>query len=224
MVPGQRFLGGFVGDQKGTGEFVESKVQMWTSCVEKLTMAAESQPQAAYAKFLQFEWAYWQRVVPNCSEAFVPLRDTINDKFLPRILGGSISDPEKTLFSLPVHKGGMGIRDPAESAHEIYSSSKEGTSAIANAIKGSEQFSVQAQEVMMANTRSKRCTAQKECDQRKFDGCLEILDPKKLRVIMRAVDGKTSHWLSVMAVACHHFDLSAVVQRCIGYAPNACYL
>ena len=76
------------------------------------------------------------------------MRDTINDKFLPRILGWSISDPEKTLFSLPVCKGGMGIRDPVESVDKIYSSSKEGTSTIANAIKGSEQFSVQAHNVM----------------------------------------------------------------------------
>ena len=130
-------------------------------------------------------------MVPNCSEAFVPLHDTINDKFFPRILGGSISDPEKTLFSLLVRKGGMGIRDPVESVHEIYSFSKEGTSTIANAIKGSEQFSVQAYNVMLAKTCSKRHTAQKECDQRKFDACLEILDPKKRCVIMRAVDGKT---------------------------------
>ena len=49
VVPGQRFLGGFVGDQKGTRDFVESKVQMCTRCGEKLTMAAGSQPQAAYA-------------------------------------------------------------------------------------------------------------------------------------------------------------------------------
>ena len=60
---------------------------------------------------------------------------------------------------------------------------------------------------MLAKTRSKRHTAQKECDQRKFDECLEILDPKKRSIFMRAVDGKT---LSVMPVAHHHLDLSTV--------------
>jgi len=51
---------------------MEQKVQEWVDCVEKLTEATESQPQAAQmalTKSLQFEWAYLQRVVPNCADA-----------------------------------------------------------------------------------------------------------------------------------------------------------
>ena len=81
VVPGQRFLGGFIGNQSGTTEYVEQKVRAWIHCVEKLTKAAESQPQAALAAFtrsLQSEWVYMQRVIPNCADAFTPLRDIIN--------------------------------------------------------------------------------------------------------------------------------------------------
>ena len=96
--------------------FVEQKVQEWVHCVEKLTKASESQPQAAQmalTKSLQFEWAYLQRVVPNCADAFEPLRDTINQKFWPTVLGEGISQQEKILFSLPTRKGGLGSARPS---------------------------------------------------------------------------------------------------------------
>lgn len=50
MVTGQRSLGGFIGDKESCGEheYVEQKVEMWMQYVEKLTKAAESQPQAAH--------------------------------------------------------------------------------------------------------------------------------------------------------------------------------
>ena len=53
----------------------------------------------------------------------------------------------------------------------------------------------------------------KEQDQRKLDAALESMDAKKRRTVMRAVDGKTSNWLTVMPVARHQFDLSVVEFR-----------
>ena len=60
-------------------------------------------------------------MIPNCADAFRPLRGTINEKFLLMVLGGSVSDLEKALFSLPARRGGMGIRDPVELAQSAYS-------------------------------------------------------------------------------------------------------
>ena len=53
----------------------------------------------------------------------------------------------------------------------------------------------------------------KEQDQRKLDAALEYTDAKKRCTVMRAADGKTSNWLTVMPVARHQFDLSAVEFR-----------
>ena len=81
---GQRYLAGFIGDPEGTKHYVEAKVQTWVTSIDKLSTAAESQPQAAYAalsKSLQFEWSYLQRVLPNFGTSFAPLRDVINKKF-----------------------------------------------------------------------------------------------------------------------------------------------
>ena len=36
---------------------------------------------------------------------------------------------------------------------------------------------------------------------------------KKRHVVKRAVDGKTSNWLSMIPIASHHFDLSAMEFR-----------
>ena len=50
-----------MGDRESMEEYIQQRVQKWVHHVEKLTNAAESQPQAAYAaltKSLQFEWTY----------------------------------------------------------------------------------------------------------------------------------------------------------------------
>ena len=110
-------MGGFIGDPEGTKNFVEAKVQVWVASVDKLSAAAESQPQAAYAalsKSLQFEWSYLQRVLPNCDASFAPLRDVINKRFWPSVFGGQISTAEQHLFSLPTRLGGMGIFDQGQ--------------------------------------------------------------------------------------------------------------
>ena len=183
VVTGQRFLGGFIGDHESCGEYVEQRVEMWMQCVEKLTKTAESQPQAAHValtKSLQFEWSYLQRVVPNCAEAFGPLCNTINQKLLPTVLGGTLSEQEKILFSLPAGKGGggLGIRDPVESAETAYSVSEEGTIKIVRAIRAVEELSVQEHREEMANPHAK-IRVEQERDHMKLEAALEHLDAGK---------------------------------------------
>ena len=115
VVLGQRFLGSFVGDQHSTEAFINQKVQSWVQCIEKLSKAAESQPQAAYAalsKSLQFEWTYLQWVLPDCANHVSPLRDIINESFWTSLFGCSVSVEESELFFLPTYMAGLGVRDP----------------------------------------------------------------------------------------------------------------
>ena len=147
VVTGQRFLGGFIGNDESTFEYLEGKVRSWESCVEKLASAAESQPQAVHAAFarsLQFEWCHLQRIVQNCGSAFKPLQDIINNRLLPAIFGGSISNIEKSIISLPARMGGMGIRDPVETARLSYLTSKVSSTQIISAIKGEKDFCSQS--------------------------------------------------------------------------------
>ena len=95
---------------------------------------------------LQFEWFYLQRVTSNCAETFIQLLNTIKTKLLPTIIGGSISDLEGSLLSLPVHKGEMGVHNPVESAQIAYSASKEASTKIICAITGDDEFCLQEQQ------------------------------------------------------------------------------
>ena len=105
--------------------------------------------QAAHAGLtknsLQFEWFYLQRVTSNCAETFIQLLNTIKTKLLPTIIGGSISDLEGSLLSLPAHKGEMGVHK-FESTQIAYSASKEASTKIICAIMGDNEFSLQEQQ------------------------------------------------------------------------------
>ena len=49
---------------------------------------------------------------------------------MPTVMGGSTSEQEKALLSLPVRMGGIGIQDPVESAQCAYTISRDDTAAI----------------------------------------------------------------------------------------------
>eukprot|EP00731_Ephydatia_muelleri_P028196 Em0019g1069a len=179
-------------------------------------VSRESQPQAAYAalsKSLQFEWSYLQRVLPNFGTSFAPLRDVINKKFWPSVFGGQISNSEQHLFSLPTRLGGMGIFDPVELANVAYTTSRACTNLVVDAIKNNADFVVSS---YSANVRSVKTEKHKELammQTMECDSVLVSLGNDTRRAVQRAIDGKTSAWLTVMPIACHHFDLSSVEFR-----------
>ena len=135
-----------------------------------------------------------QRVIPNCAAALTPLRDIINKKFLPTVIGGSISDQEKTLFSLPARMGGLGVRDPVESAQQVYWASRKCTGKIISAIKGDEAFTVQEHWDEVAKSHAEVRLEQIELNQKKPDEALEPLEAKKRCAVTRAVGEKNSNW------------------------------
>ena len=156
-------------------------------------------------------YSVWFRTVQKHSVHYV-IR-TINQKFLPAVLGGTLSEQEKILFSLPARKGGLGIRDPVKSAETAYSVSKEGTIKVVWAIRVVEELSVQEHREEIAKSHAKFRVEQKEGDHMKLEAALEHLDAGKKRTVSRAVDGGNSNWLTVMPIARHHFDLSSVQFR-----------
>ena len=107
----------------------------------------------------------------------------------------------------------MGVHNPVESAEIAYSASKEATTKIICAIKGDAEFSLQEHIESIAETHSKLSNERMEQDQRKLETVLESMEATMRCAIMRAVDGKNPNWLTVMPIARHHFDLSAVEFR-----------
>ena len=89
------------------------------------------------------------------------------------------------------------------------------------AIKGDGEFSVQEHREKLAKSHAKLRLEQNENNQVRLEVSLEPLEDKKRRTIMRAVDGKTSNWLTVMPVACHQFDLSAISILTLVWQPES---
>jgi hypothetical protein len=130
VVSGRRLLGGFIGSEDDKQEYVADRVASWSHYVKILADTAKETPHqvfSAFTKSLQFEWAYLQRVIPNCADKFVPLEQSIKNILLPAILGGEVSETERRLFSLPTRMGGLGITNPTETAPLVFTTSPKAT-------------------------------------------------------------------------------------------------
>ncbi len=216
VVTGGRFLGGFIGDDKSVDDYVRKKIDGWVKCVEKMAGVAAHQPQAAYTamiKSLQSEWSFLQRVVPECKKSFSVLRDKICEVFWPAVFEGPIDESEAKLFSLPARIGGLGLRDPVEMSDMVFASSREGSSHLVDAVKDLCSFSIESHLEKLAEARGSLRASSKDREARVLKDLLEVLDERKKRVIQRAVDWKTSGWLTVTPLISQHFDLSPVEFR-----------
>ena len=211
VVSGNRFLGGYVGDENGYIEFIEKKVKLWVSCVNSLATAARSQPQAAFAsllKSLQCEWLFLMRVCPDCSSMFEPLRDAIRDVFWPSLFGGSIDEREADLFSIPTRLGGMGVRDPVKLSVKAFEASRTGSERILSFMKDGVHFLVNDHLEIFVQASKNNRRLQVNLDESILNEILNSFDEGKARAIRRAIDGKCSNWLNVTPVSSFGFALS----------------
>jgi hypothetical protein len=234
VVPGHRFLGGFVGDNTNAKSFVKKKVQDWSMSVQKLAKIAVSQPQAAFAaltKSLQFEWAFCQRVVPDCEALNEPLERVLREEFLPAVTAHEVSESDRILFSLPSRIGGLGIRDPISTADLAHSTSRSATHLISEAIQQRSRYNCLDHHRQVQQSRKEMKEIQKTADTATLTQLMETYSPSKKRALERISDERTSSWLSVLPVARDNFDLSARefrdalalrYQRPLAKAPTHC--
>lgn len=97
----------------------------------------------------------------------------------------------------------MGICNSVESAQVIYSISRSRTDRAIAAIKVEEEFSVEKRMEWISRVQSEHKEKQ-ACDQASCLMWLLIPWIQKRWGIRRAIDGKTSNWLTVMPIACYH--------------------
>ena len=79
-----------------------------------------------------------------------------------------------------------------------------------SAIKGEELFSLDDHAEWIMTAKMEQQKQREECDQRKLEVALSVMDEVKKPAIRRSIDGKVSNWLTVMLLSCYHFDLAAV--------------
>ena len=130
---GMRHLGAAIGSKVFKDSYVLQKIEEWIHSVERLAKIAVTEPQAAFSAFierLQSRWVFVVRTVPDLAKAMQPLEDAIRQKFLPALLGRTVSDLERELFSLPARFAGMGIANPCTQCEKQFSGSEELTAPL----------------------------------------------------------------------------------------------
>lgn len=140
---GNRYLGGYVGTRRGDVFclLLEKKVERWTCAVERLTVLAASQPQAAYrivVKHLYPEMYFLQRVThaEDIETALQGISDLVRDKFIPALLGAPLDviHHMEAVFRLPTRFGGLALPPPAGYASLRHSTSQAATTHLAQAL------------------------------------------------------------------------------------------
>lgn len=213
IVEGKRFLGGFVGTGTEKNEFLTKKRLDWENAIDALAEVAATQPQAAlsaFVKSLQCEWNYVQRVVENPEDHFAPLEAKIKDKFVPALLNiPTVSDDERNLFSLPARLGGLGLFNPTEDNDLKFKASKNATSYLRNVWLNGREFDG-FEHIHNVRTARKNCEIEQNARHNDKLNDLQSRMPKEYeRAVRRAVEGKTSTWLTVLPLKQDNFDLTA---------------
>ena len=87
---GHKYLGSFVGTKAATEDYVAVKVKEWVSNIEGISVAAESEPQLAFAGYyfsISKKWNYLMRNTPDISHLLTPSEKKIRSKLLPALTG-----------------------------------------------------------------------------------------------------------------------------------------
>ena len=159
---GDRYLGGYLGDDVSKKEWVSNKVKDWKCMIDKMSNICHRCPQEIFIGLtlsLQSEWTFMQRVMKSDPEWFQELETTLTERFIPKLF--DVEPPDRNVTTLPVRLGGMGIRNPVTDSTKHYSRSRILTAHLIQCLKGEEDFDFN---VHMASVRAYRREWKEEDD------------------------------------------------------------
>ena len=144
-------------------------------------------------------WTFIQRTIKKISDLFQPLEKTINTIFIPALLGvKSITDLERRLLALPYRYGGLGIRNPVNTADLAYKSSAKISKELADLI-----LSQEVNLSLLNNDLVKEAKLEVKSDNEKLikqeeEDILKQLDTKTQKLMKAAQEKGASAWLSAL--------------------------
>ena len=127
IMTGQ-YLGAAIGATDFKTVYVSKKINKWVQDIEELSAIAVEEPQVALSAFTKgicHRWTFIQRTLDGIGSLFQPLEDCIRHKLIPSIVGRNVSDVERSILSLPVRYGGLGIANPVNTSEREYQASKK---------------------------------------------------------------------------------------------------
>ena len=208
---GRRYLGGAIGSNDFICKYIQEKVSGWVREIDTLASIANTQPHAAYAAFthgLSSKWVYFATTIPDISDLLKPLENTIRTCFLTSLTGqNALSDDMRTLLSLPVRLGGLGIINPSLTSDYHFSSSVMITDPLVSLIRlQSFTYSVTAMTEILqrkVHVRNGRKTVLSNMAQE-----LHSSLPKSLQRCLDVASEKgASTWLTALPLEEHGFVL-----------------
>ena len=206
---GRRYLGGALGTSDFCKEFSENKVAEWVNEIDRLSIIARSQPQAAHSAFTHStigRWIFSLRSTQFSCDTLQPLESSIQNKLIPAILDRAPSNAlERKLLSLPARLGGLGIVEPNSLASE-FTNSQTITSPLVQKIlqQRSDLEDTLHQQAQLKLSIHK----QKQERQRTAANQIEsqLSDPMKRSVTLAREKGASS-WLTVIPLEEHGYSL-----------------
>lgn len=194
---GSRYLGSFMGGVELAREYVRSKMESWIKGTIILSEVAFRQPQSVYSAFVtsyQQEFFFLQRVLEMPHDWTDELDSEINETLIPSLFGGL--GPSRSLTSLKVRNGGLGIPILSKSSSRQRKVSKEMTSHVTEGILGLVPFELIQHESQVREVR-RRDREESLIDERIiFDSVIPQLDEREQRIVKRA--SLNGGWLSLM--------------------------
>ena len=136
---GKKYLGGFIGKDTAAIQYVNDLVDSWINQLDELVNIAKSEPQAAYTAFTAgfiHKMTYFIRTIPNLHNTMKRIDEKIDKDFIPAITEGHIcSSNERSLLSLPVRMGGLGIPQFSKICESEFKNSTSCSEQLINNIK-----------------------------------------------------------------------------------------
>eukprot|EP00919_Chromeraceae_sp_WS-2016_P006865 GHVR01016076.1.p1 GENE.GHVR01016076.1~~GHVR01016076.1.p1 ORF type:complete len:415 (-),score=40.31 GHVR01016076.1:131-1375(-) len=159
------------------------------------------------------QWHYYQRITPNCAQAFTPLEHTLHNKLIPNMLDGTATTTERRLFALPTRLGGLDITDPTTTAHQAHHTSLKSLEHIIQAVKGTIEYSTEAHINTIREARKESQNALKSKQEAEYKALTEALNPHTVRCMERSRKYHTSSWLNVQPIEKNNYNLSPTEFR-----------
>ena len=230
---GHSLIGAVIGSSSFKEDFVANYVSVWCNELERLSMIAKSQPQAAYCAFIhgyRHKCMYYLRTIPDISDLLHPVEEVIAKNFLPTLLDQGISDLDREIFALPTRLGGLGIPCLQSGfAFEFENSRTLSTQLVDLIIQQSN--SLVPDEEVLENTRSSLKILRTTRIKNTADTLDQRLPQEQLRTISLARDKGASCWLNVLRLEGEGYVLNKEefrdalamrYQKCISNLPSSC--
>ena len=98
------------------------------------------------------------------------------------------------------HNGGLGIRDPVNTAKFAFESSQIGTLLLSAAIKSGVSLNIESHNQQMKNARNSLRDQHSDFEIAQIENSSRLLPESRQRTLRRIRDGDCSTWLSMICI------------------------